>query len=505
MVYRFYFFVICILLNLAVGCSVTNPRPVLQQDIDKVNPKEIIKAHKVERIKKQTPPLLSKSPRTAKVDIIEEKKRFSLSFDNVPFGNAIKAITCDSKLNLSLESEVDLDRLVTVHLNNVSFQQALDIVVAQGADYAWKIEDGCLQIKRFEERTYHFDYLDILRDTEMEVGGDMLSSSVKDIGVIAKYQVKGKKTNGNTDVWSKIENSLKAFKSTNGLLQVNRLAGIIYMADTPRRIGSMVKFLDSVSEALHRQVFIEAKIFEVKLSDDHKYGIDWSELSVAFTSASPALPDTLDLFVNGGGSIVLSDLSQIAATVDFLQTQGDLTVLSNPHLAVMNGQSAVMTVGYQFPFGDIDGVDRDDLGNITYGTSIKRAILGLQLGITPQISNKDEIILHIVPSITKIQGNEQVEIPVSTSQKQTISNPVISLQAFDTTVMVGSRQSVVLAGLISQTVQKDHEGLPWLSKIPYLGNLFKHVEDKKENQELVIFITPYIKSIKDFSFLPENM
>jgi type II secretory pathway component GspD/PulD (secretin) len=258
----------------------------------------------------------------------------------------------------------------------------------------------------------------------------------------------------------------------------------------------MVRFLDSLSESLHRQVFLEAKIMEVKLNDTNKYGIDWSAMNVDFTSGWNVLPDNLSINFNSGGTIALADQSSLSMILDFLQTQGDVSVLSNPHLAVMNGCSAVMTVGYQFPYGDVTGVDRDpETGVITFGTSIKRTVLGLQLGITPQISSDGIVTLHIVPTITRIQGEENVELPTSVDTTQTISNPVIDLQELATTVRVREGNSIVLAGLISQLKNLSHEGLPWLSKIPVLKYLFKKAEDKGESRELVIFITPYIKRI----------
>jgi MSHA biogenesis protein MshL len=180
--------------------------------------------------------------------------------------------------------------------------------------------------------------------------------------------------------------------------------------------------------------------------------------------------------------------------VDFLRTQGEISVLSSPHLSVMNGQSAVMTVGFQYPFGDVDGVDRDsETGLVTYGSSIKRVILGLQLGITPQISKDGMITLHIVPSITKIQGEQTVTIPLTVTETQDIKNPIIALQEFSTTVRVRSGESIVLAGLITQTKEEEHIGIPVFGSIPGLGNLFKHVEEKIENKELVIFISPVVR------------
>ena len=76
--------------------------------------------------------------------------------------------------------------------------------------------------------------------------------------------------------------------------------------------------------------------------------------------------------------------------------------------------------------------------------------------------------------------------------QQTISNPVIDLQELATTVRVRQGDSVVLAGLISQIKNLEHEGVPWFNKIPYFGNLFNHIEQTEENRELVIVITPYV-------------
>ena len=492
--YRFFILVIFILNFFVPGCSLIEPRPVEQKGMDDIHPKAIIEREK--KVKPLGPPPFSEKLRPVAKGLVKDITLYSLIFNNAPLAQIIKAITKDTDFNLSVESQIDFSKSVTVHLKSATFEEALDMVVVKGAGYAWKIEGDTLYIKRFEERIYQLDYLDMSGETEIEVGGDLLATSVEDAGVSGKFQIKGKRAAENTDVWAEVQKTLEGLKSKDGILRINRTAGIIYIADTPRDVASMVRFLDSLSESLHRQVFIEAKIMEVSLSDEYKYGIDWSSLEVDFTSDWGFLPDSLSLSFNRGGAITLSDQSRFSSILDFLRTQGDVTVLSNPHLSVMNRRSAVLTVGFQFPFGDIDGVDRDfETGVITFGTTIKRAILGLQLGITPQISSNRIVTLHIVPTITRIQGEEQVEIPLSSTEIQSISNPIIDLQELATTVRVRAGNSVVLAGLISQIRQLNHEGLPLLSKVPFLGRLFKHMEQSLENKELVIFITPYVKEM----------
>lgn len=473
------------------SCVPVQPRSLPGQEIQNQMPRELIEKEMSGTIQELKLPQALPEP----VDkiIAEDPRRLTLLFDRATLGEAVHAITRDIRLNLSVDSEVDLNRTVTVHLNDVSLKDALDMIITQAAGYAWTSKNGFLQIKRFEERIYHLDYLDMLGGADIEVGGDMLASSVEGSGVAGKYTLKAKNGSEEANIWSSVKDTLEGLKSEQGILRVNPRSGMVYMADSPRRVASMVRFLDSLSEVLHRQVFIEAKILEVSLSDDYRYGIDWSALGVAFKSDSGALPDVFQLNFNDG-TVVLNSQSSFAAILDFLRTQGDVTVLSNPHISVMNGQSALMTVGYQFPFGDITGVDRDlDTNNITYSVTIKRAILGLQLGITALVSDQGMITLHIVPTITRIQREEDVEIPVGGTTTQTISNPVIDLQELSTTARVRQGQSVVLAGLISQMRKFNHQGLPWLSKVPLLGHLFKHQENTEENRELVIWLTPYIK------------
>jgi MSHA biogenesis protein MshL len=485
---------IAIFLTMAIGCAARRPQlPTSGQmsELDRIQPRKILSIAK-QRPKPGPPPFEARMAPFTK-GITHPPRLYSLVFNNAPLGDVIAAMTKDSDLNLSIASEIDLNRAVTVNLKNVTLKEALEMIVVAGAGYAWDIENNTLHIKRFQDRIYRLDHLDLIGETDIDVGGDMLGSGVDNAGVAGKYQIKVKKPAGSSDLWSAVGKALEGMKSEDGLLRINPNAGVIYMADTPRKVAAMVKFLDSLSESLSRQVFIEARIMEVVLSDENKYGIDWTKLDGRFTDSHGALPDVFELGFNGGGTLAKSGQSGFAALLDFLQTQGEVKTLSNPHLMVMNRQSALLTVGRQLPYADIDGVDRDlETNTVTIGASIRRAILGLQLGITPQISNDGMVTLHIVPTLTRIEQEVEIEVPTSGTSTQTISNPVIDLQELATMVRVREGNAFVLAGLISKIRRLSHEGLPVLSDLPLLGGLFKHMESREENSELVIFITPYI-------------
>jgi MSHA biogenesis protein MshL len=331
-------------------------------------------------------------------------------------------------------------------------------------------------------------------ETTIDVGGDMLASSTENAGVAGKYQVKTKNPQEGSDLWAAVAEALGGLKSEEGLLRINRNAGVIYMADSPRKVAAMVRFLDSLSNSLNRQVFVEARIMEVHLNEENQYGIDWSDISVGFTDSNNYMPEVFALNFNDSGLIAKTDQSRFAAMLDFLKKQGDVRVLSNPHISVMNRQTALLTIGFQYPYADIDGVDRDALTSfITIGTSIKRAVLGLQLGLTAQISEDGMISFHIVPTLTRIDREVDVEIPTGGQSAQTISNPVIDLRELATTVRVRDGDSFIMAGLIRKIKTVNHESLPILGDLPLVGPLFRHMKDSEENTELVILMTPYIR------------
>ncbi|MBR9985318.1 MAG: hypothetical protein KFF68_05355 [Desulfosarcina sp.] len=485
------FGLILLVLLFLVGCAATPPRQPAIEPVDR----DAIKA----ALKRDThpappgPPPFSQMilPRTAELDLPETL--YSMTLNDVPLSAAIEAVMQGSQLNLSVASDVDLSRRVTVHLKQATFAEAMDMLVKNGAGYAWTVEDEMLFINTFMERIYAFDYLDMPGETDIEVGGDMLASSVDDAGVSGKYVLKTSKTGETSDAWLAIEATLATLKSEAGIVRINRNGGLIYLADTPKRVAAMVRFLDAMYEALNRQVFIEAKIMEVRLTDRNQLGIDWSAVDVSF-SASNFFVDNFNLNFNGGSTLTLANQSALGAVMDFLRTQGEVSVVSNPHLALMNGRSALLTVGFQFPYGDIDGVDRDDDTKVvTFGTSIKRAILGLQFGISVQIAADGTVAMNIVPTITRIQEEADVELPTSATTVQTIKNPIIDLQELSTTVRVREGNTVVLAGLISQVKDKKHEGLTGLGNLPLVGGWFKHVDDTVQTRELVIFITPHIR------------
>lgn len=460
------------------------------------NPADIIESFK--KIPQPGPPSLEEESTPVFLDDVSGKKLFSLHFEKAPLIEVLYAIVKDTGLNLSIEPGLDIQQPIYIRVNDITLKEALDAVVVKGADYSYRIKGGFLEIKRFTEKVYCLDYLSGVRKASTKVGGDILGGGEQETGMTADFKIDSKHSNETSDIWKRIEDSLNALKSTDGKILINPLAGIIYLIDTPSHVASMEQFLDQVKKSINRQVLIEAKILEVRLNDRSQYGIDWTALDDISHHGQLTFSQTLSQGLNSGGTAVLSGFNtgdfSLDILIDFLQTQGDVSLLSNPHISVLNGQSAILTIGHQYPYGDISGIDvQDETGNLVYDVDIKRAIVGVQLGITAHIAANGGIILHVVPSITDLEDVAQVEIPSVGNQVQSISNPIFDLRELGTVVKVHEGETVILAGLVKKTLRKIKQKIPLLGDIPGIGKLFQNFDNDWRNAELVILLTPRLK------------
>ena len=161
-----------------IGCAMRPPQPPSSEQmeqLDRMQPRELLARAKHTR--KPGPPPFSEQAAPLAKEIVQPPVLYSLVFDKAPLGDVIAALTKDSEYNLSVESEIDLAREVTVSLKNVMFNEALDMIVVNGSGYAWTIENGTLFIKRFKERIYRLDFLDMVGETDIDPWGSTLLPS----------------------------------------------------------------------------------------------------------------------------------------------------------------------------------------------------------------------------------------------------------------------------------------------------------------------------------------
>ncbi|WP_249352153.1 MULTISPECIES: type II secretion system secretin GspD [unclassified Rudaea] len=289
---------------------------------------------------------------------------------------------------------------------------------------------------------------------------------------------------------------------------------------------------DSILAAIHRldvsplQVQIEAKVLEVKLTGALNFGVQWwftglinqpggsGDTGVRYgtsTTVDPTTGRVLNFSGNpndrhrammgGGGSaqppnpntggLFYSFLNKnFEVAINALQTDGTAKTLSAPSMVVLNNQQASITVGDQIPIVTTSIVGygtgtvsngTNNLGSNTGIGSTSYISTGTTLQITPRVNPGGLVYMDVAQEITT-PGSSTAANP----------NPPISQRNLNTQVAVQSGQTVLLGGLIREDNVVSNTGVPFLSSVPVLGNLFKSSQNSRTRTEIIVLITPRV-------------
>jgi MSHA biogenesis protein MshL len=182
------------------------------------------------------------------------------------------------------------------------------------------------------------------------------------------------------------------------------------------------------------------------------------------------------------------------ALISFLQTQGDVQVLSSPRIATMNNQKAVLKVGSDELF--VTGVKTDSTssGNNTVTTptlTLQPFFSGISLDVTPQIDDTGAVMMHIHPAISTVTEKQKVvDLGTLGSYKLPLASSAIN--ETDSIVKVRDGHIVAIGGLMRMTATNDRTGVPGLSEVPGVGALFRQKEVYTNKRELVVLIRPTV-------------
>ncbi|MRX11668.1 pilus (MSHA type) biogenesis protein MshL [Pseudoduganella sp. FT25W] len=293
---------------------------------------------------------------------------------------------------------------------------------------------------------------------------------------------------------------------------VNPEGGLIAVRATARQHEKIQQFLDVVLGAAKRQVLIEATIIEVKLSDSYQQGINWKSIGKGGLTLTQQQVGgtTLPSGVNPGttaGVFVLnytnptSRLGDIATTIQLLESFGKVKVLSSPKISVLNNQTALLKVVDNNVFFTIKVTPAvlNSSGGVstpaTYESHLETVPVGFVMSVTPQISDNDEVTLNVRPTITRVVGVVKDPNPALGSVVSNI--PVIQARELESIMKVNSGQIAVMGGLMQDSMDNAKDGIPLLSSIPLVGNLFSYRNENSTKTELVIFMRPVV--VKDAS------
>jgi Flp pilus assembly secretin CpaC len=237
------------------------------------------------------------------------------------------------------------------------------------------------------------------------------------------------------------------------------------------------------------QVQLRVKVAEVKRDALKRVGVNWQNInSIALFGtgnflAGFAVRTTSQI----GGSLSTGALKfatrdgSLDTLVDFLATQNQATVLAEPNLIAMSGETASFLAGGEVPL--IVPQSGAAAGTVT----IQYKQVGVSLAFTPTIIG-ERINLKVAPEVSELSAVGTITVPLGTG---TVNIPGIRTRRASTTIELGSGQSFAIAGLLQSSSQQDINKFPWLGDVPVLGTLFKSDAYQRSETELVIIITPY--------------
>ena len=299
-----------------------------------------------------------------------------------------------------------------------------------------------------------------------------------------------------------------ANKGSPSSVVVNVEGGLIAVRATGRQHEKIAEFLDVVLHSAKRQVLIEATIIEVRLSNEYQQGINWSRLTGSLSLTQKQVGTSpLSSGVTPGatpGIFVLNYLKDsFSTTIQLLESFGKVKVLSSPKISVLNNQTAMLKVVDNNVFFTIKVTPAviSSTGTITtpatYESKLETVPVGFVMSVTPQISDSDEVTLNVRPTITRIVGYVQDPNPALATASVVSRVPVIQARELESIMKVGNGQIAVMGGLMQDSIDNAKDGVPGLSSLPLVGNLFTYRNETNSKTELVIFMRPVV--VKDAS------
>ncbi|VAV92141.1 Type IV pilus biogenesis protein PilQ [hydrothermal vent metagenome] len=250
------------------------------------------------------------------------------------------------------------------------------------------------------------------------------------------------------------------------------------------------------------QVLIDMVIAEVTLNDTLRYGVQYFFTTQGVGGVGDAgrggFSNGSDLTANGvfpGFNFLLNDGTDARFALDILDSITDLKVVSSPHIVAIDNTPAHLQVGDQVPI-----ITRQTQGvaitNAPQVNSVSFRDTGVILNVTPRISSTGLVTMEI----------EQEVSNVSTTASTGQLTPTISKRVIKSTVAARSGQTILLGGLISDEQQNSTTGLPGLSRIPIIKDMFGGHNIVSKRTELLVFLTPRVLNVDtDMSSLIEEM
>ena len=254
-------------------------------------------------------------------------------------------------------------------------------------------------------------------------------------------------------------------------------------------VGEGTDVVLRLSTATPLQVNLQVKIAEVSRSVTRDIGLNFAtnDPTGGFSfGIGRGNPGTIN--PGGGGTFDITGVGttlgfaqkllglDVLATLNLLESQGLVTTLANPNLTALSGETASFLAGGEFPV---------PIAQALGTTSIEFKSYGVNLSFSPIVLANGRISMRVAPEVSELSSQGAIRINGTTV-------PATTTRRTETTVILGSGQSLMIGGLLRNINNNTIEKTPFLGNLPILGALFRSAGFRREETELVIVVTPYL-------------
>ena len=295
---------------------------------------------------------------------------------------------------------------------------------------------------------------------------------------------------------SDVESDITAILSKEaGSIRSNERLRTIIVTDVSHKMREIEQVI-AMFDRRKKQVFIEAKIIEIVLRDDFELGVNWDE--IVYNSLNPRqqvkaaiTPGLLSPKDSSFGLNykTIAGGAELSVIIQALKKVTNAKVISNPHVAVLDGETAMVSVNTDQPYVE---TRKDSIGQESVaGTEVKFIPVGVSLAVTPRVLDQ-MILTEIHPEVSRADF-KGFSYGTDDNGGQIMNEvPVVTKSYAETTVMVKSGETIIIAGMIQDSKEKSDSHVPILGRIPLLGLLFRTTGETTQSKELAIFLTPRV-------------
>lgn len=422
--------------------------------------------------------------------------KMSIDVPSIDIKDLLKAIADTAKLNLVVDTDVAMN--LSPKFTDCPWDQILDIALKQ-AGLGKEISNGVIRVAKIEKLQKEEDDKKKL-DEAKALAGDLVTVS-RPLSFAKAADAK---------------NVVEKVLSKRASMIIDERTNTMIISDLPRYLAIADELIQQLDVQI-QQVQIEARVVEAQSGYEKAFGVKWptansssAAISVADSTGaskdatwgnyngpswnsvnnragaggnaaavafSPGAPGVTDIAGAAGEFWVsfLSNRMSVNVILQALEKDGKVKIISSPKVVTQNNKKAKILSGEKIPYPSQQG------GAAGGAITVAFVDANLSLEVTPQITSDGTILMDL-----------KIEKAEADFSRQVQGTPTILHKEIDTQVLVKDGGTAILGGVHVNNTSHQITGVPFLSKLPLLGWLFRSKADQESNAELLLFITPRI-------------